>query len=267
MSSLPEYEDYEKFVELQQNLYRARFSLKVVGFAYPSAVFLIHLPSTKDCILVDSGDPENITKLLKALSLHFETFSEYKLKYVAITHGHFDHTGALLKLLEDYEDIKFIIGEQEIPFVIHGKKYSEIKGDTITFQILKHFFAEGKPIGNEDKFIVIKEGEEHKFEFYNILRPIFTPGHTPGSLSYLHIPTNSILIGDLVFNVPLVPVFSMKSSISIPISTTSVSDSKISIKKICEMENEIKLVFPGHDLEKNGISIEEFKLFAQKNLN
>jgi hypothetical protein len=49
-----------------------------------------------------------------------------------------------------------------------------------------------------------------------------------------------------------------------PITSFSVSDSKISIKKISEMESEVKFVFPAHDDDQNGISIEEFKKFAQK---
>jgi hypothetical protein len=59
-------------------------------------------------------------------------------------------------------------------------------------------------------------------------------------------------------------MFSTKSTISTPISSFNVSDSKNSIKKISEMESEVKIVFPAHDVYPNGISIEEFKQFAQK---
>ena len=187
MSYLTSFPDYEKFVELQPNLYRARFPLKLYGSYYPSAIFLIHIPSTKDCILVDSGDPENTTKLLEAISSHFESFSEYKLKYVAITHGHFDHTGALPKLLNDYKDVKIIMGEHEVPFVVDGKKYSEVDGDTLTYQILRRFTTESDVVlgNNKDRIIVIKEGNEREFEFYDILRPIITVGHTPGKVEII----------------------------------------------------------------------------------
>jgi glyoxylase-like metal-dependent hydrolase (beta-lactamase superfamily II) len=182
MTSFTSLPNYEKFVEIQQNIYRARFSLKLFGNTFPTSIFLIHIPSSKDCILVDGGDPENVTKLSNAISSHLESFPEYKLKYIVITHGHFDHTGALLKLLNDYKDIKIVMGENEIPFVVHGKKYGEITGDTLTYRLLRHIFTEGKGIGNEDKVIAIKEGSEHEFEFYNELRPIFTGGHTPGKV-------------------------------------------------------------------------------------
>jgi hypothetical protein len=74
MSSLTSLPDYEKFVEIQQNIYRARFSLKLYGISSPTSIFLIHIPSTKDCILVDGGDPDNVTKLLNAISSHLESF-------------------------------------------------------------------------------------------------------------------------------------------------------------------------------------------------
>src|SRR4051812_28715891 len=182
MSYLTSLPDYEKFVQLQPNIYRARFPLKLYGSSYPTAIFLIHIPSTKDCILVDGGVPES--KLLEALSSHFESFSEYKLKYVAVTHGHFDHTGALPKLLNEYKDVKIIMGEHEVPFIVDGKKYGEIDGDTFTFQILRRFAKESDVVlgSNKDKIVVIKEGNEREFEFYDVLRPIITVGHTPGKV-------------------------------------------------------------------------------------
>ena len=84
-----------------------------------------------------------------------------------------------------------------------------------------------------------------------------------GSLSYLHTPTNYILIGDLVFNISYLPILSTKHSISIPTSNFNISESKKSVKRISNM-NEVKLVFPAHDLNPNGISIEEFGKFAQQ---
>jgi len=173
MTSLTSLSDYEKFVELQSNLYRATFSLKLFGLSYPLAVFLIHIPTTKDCILIDAVDPENVMKLSETLDSHFKLFPEYKLKYMAITHGHFDHTGALPKLLNDYKDVKVIMGDAEIPFVVNGKKYQELDGDTLTFQLLKRFDKGSDVVLSEDRVIAIKESGEHELEFSDGLKPIF----------------------------------------------------------------------------------------------
>ncbi|CAI2186214.1 3831_t:CDS:2 [Funneliformis geosporum] len=265
MSPLTSLRDYETFFEIKPNLYRATFPLKLLlGISYPVAVFLIHIPFTKDWILIDAVDPENVSKLAEALDSHFKSFPGYNLKYIAITHGHFDHTGALLRLLDDHKDAKVVMGDAEVPFVVNGKKYKELHGETLFFRIfLKYFGRESDvALGSEDRIVAIKKGSEQEFEFYNTLKPIFTVGHTPGSLSYLHVSTNSVLVGDLISNISYLPGF-FNEGISIIPSASSVSDNKESIKIIYQMENEIKVVFPAHDISPDGINIEDIKKFSQ----
>ena len=62
----------------------------------------------------------------------------------------------------------------------------------------------------------------------------------------------------------LIPILSSKQNILITTgSSFSVSGCKKSAKKISDMK-EVKFVIPAHDLSINGISIEEFKKFAQR---
>ncbi|CAG8492949.1 171_t:CDS:2 [Funneliformis mosseae] len=269
MSPITSLRDYEKFIEIKPNLYRATFSLKLLGINCPVAVFLIHIPHINDWTLIDAVDPENVSKLTKALESHFKSFSGYNLKYIAITHGHFDHTGALLRLLDEYKDAKVVMGDAEVPFVVHGKKYNELHGETLFFQILKYFGRESDvALGSEDRVVSIKKGSEQEFEFYDILKPIFTVGHTPGSLSYLHVPTNSVLVGDLIANFSYLPaLFNERLSI-IPFSSV-VSDNKESIKMISQMESEITIVFPAHDISPDGIKLllSDFTKAMSHNLN
>ena len=62
---------------------------------------------------------------------------------------------------------------------------------------------------------------------------------------------------------PLLPILSKEPTIAIPFSSFSVSESKKSIKRIANMD-EVKLVFPAHDSNPNGVSKEEFEKFAQQ---
>jgi len=69
--------------------------------------------------------------------------------------------------------LKVIMGDAEIPFVINGKKYRELDGDALTFQLLKRFDKGSDVVLSEDRVIAIKESGEHELEFSDGLKPIF----------------------------------------------------------------------------------------------
>jgi len=71
------------------------------------------------------------------------------------------------------------------------------------------------------------------------------------------------LVGDMIVNMSYVPILSNRYSITIPPSSCNVSNDKESIKKISQMDNEIKLAFSAHDLSPDGISMEDIKKFVQ----
>ncbi|RIA89241.1 hypothetical protein C1645_205836 [Glomus cerebriforme] len=164
MNSLTTLPDFQKFTEILPNIYRATFSQNYAKLSYPINVFLIHIPTTRDCILLDTLDPTNTNQLLIALSDHFFLYPDFNLKYIGLTNNNYDHTGSITKLLEDYKDVKVLIGESK-----------NIKNNDY---LLKNFG------GKEDKYQIIKQGNEDEFEYYNILKPIFTLGNPSGKKFY-----------------------------------------------------------------------------------
>jgi len=114
------------------------------------------LTSNKEAIVVDPG--AELDKILKELK-------EKKLKYIILTHYHWDHVLAAPKLREK-KGGKILIHEKE-------KEFLKFKVD----KFLK---------GDE----VIKIGKE-------TLKIIHTPGHSKGSISILG--KNFIFTGDVIF--------------------------------------------------------------------
>ena len=159
-NSLTTLPDFQKFTEILPNVYRATFSQNYAKLSYPINVFLIHIPTTSDCILLDTSDPTNTNCLLSALSAHFSSYPNFNLKYIGLTNNNYDHTGSITKLLEDYKEVK----------VLFGKSDDIMNNDHLLKNLCKR----------EDNYQIIKKGNENEFEFYNILKPIFIHGSPSG---------------------------------------------------------------------------------------
>ena len=129
---------------------------------------------TNEAVVIDPGeDFEKIDGHLKA--------SKLKVKYIVLTHGHFDHTGALARLkkktaaevLIHAEDSSMLSpSEQAQPFLMDG----------------------GADPCAADR--TLKEGDEIRFG-ESALEVLHTPGHTAGGISL--VTDRMIFTGDTLF--------------------------------------------------------------------
>ena len=131
---------------------------------------------TGECIIIDAGDEKD--RLVKLI-----TENGFKVKYLLHTHAHFDHIGASGPLKREG----------------HGKILLH-KGDHFLYEALEE---QGRLFGVElpekDK---VDENIEHldELEFGNHqLKIIHTPGHTPGSCSFLLEEKKILFTGDTLF--------------------------------------------------------------------
>ena len=163
----------------------------------------------KFSFLIDPGDDgERILSLIKD--------KELDIKSIVLTHGHFDHIGA----------VEFLKKELKVELCIH-------KDDNIYLADKKKnlSYFKGIEISLETADILLKEGD-------NIggFRVLSTPGHTPGGISLYNQEEGILFSGDLIFR-------NAYGRTDLPGGDQNILFS--SLEKIIQLPAET-LVYPGH---------------------
>lgn len=124
--------------------------------------YIVFDEKTRKAAVIDPGfEGEAIALILKRANLSLEK--------ILLTHGHFDHIGAIAALQDAFPGVEICIHGEDAPMLEDpGKNLSFIGGVSVTAPTADH---------------LLKDGEE--IEIGDItLRTIHTPGHSGGSVSY-----------------------------------------------------------------------------------
>ncbi|KAH7056830.1 beta-lactamase-like protein [Linnemannia elongata] len=257
--------DQNEFLELRPGLYRCTFVLTFGPVGLPIATFLIRgnpIPATDnkahEWIMIDAGAPPHAAQILAAVE-RVLSHPQDTLKYLCITHSHMDHTGTTLLLLERYPTCKVIAHPEERPFLCEGKGYNSCSGDRWVFNVMK--FLTGAPAKMKvpvENVVWVREGEE--WEYQSVLKVVETPGHTPGSISFIHTSSRSFMIGDACKNHMS---FSKLPNLSYPPSRgTCYMDTAIrSMDKIISLKDQVDTIFPAHDYNPEGLTVQELETY------
>lgn len=128
---------------------------------------------TEAFIVDPGGDAAEIIKKAKGLNV----------RYILLTHTHYDHIGALNDLVKVFPDALLAVHTEEKEWLYDPKK-------NLSIGFYTDFIYSGK-IGIE-----LSDGSELEFAGIKI-KVIHTPGHTPGCVCY-HIEDN-LFSGDTLF--------------------------------------------------------------------
>lgn len=168
----------------------------------------------KNAFVVDpGGSSENIIEAIEKNSL--------SIKYILLTHGHFDHVGAVAALVKKYKAPVYL-SKEDRAFLESPK---EVRAS-----------AFGMQIEAAEVDVFVKEGDEIPFSEGNI-KVIETPGHTLGSVCYLF--ENYLFAGDTLFNGSIGRTDFPESDHSLMVE---------SLKKLKKLDDEI-YVLSGHGPE------------------
>ncbi|HWO77088.1 MAG TPA: MBL fold metallo-hydrolase [Bacillus sp. (in: firmicutes)] len=153
------------------------YQLTFLPRAFPVNCYLVE--ETDSLTLVDAALPYSWKGILKAA----EQIGK-PIKRIVLTHAHGDHLGALDALKSQLPDVSVYISERDARLMRGDKSLDStepqepIRGD-IPNKLKTH------------ANVLLQEGET-----VGSLLGISTPGHTPGSMSFIDQRTHSIIAGD-----------------------------------------------------------------------
>lgn len=196
-------------------------------------------------VLVDAGMPYSSDKIIKVVE---ERFGEgAKPDAIVLTHGHFDHVGAIIELIEHW-DTPVYAHRLEIPFLTGRQRYPEpdssVEGGMVA-KMSPFFPNEPVNLGNH----VQPLPNDGTVPFMDGFHWVHTPGHTPGHVSFFRDEDGALIVGDAFVTVKqenLFDVMTQDKEISGPprYLTTDWKAAKESVRKLSQLHPTIAVT--GH---------------------
>lgn len=139
-----------------------------------SNCYIVWDDRVKEGVIIDPGeDAHIILRMVKELDI--------EIKYILVTHGHFDHVAAVAALKRETK-VEFLAHKGDFFFIEDGENAARRWG----------FEIEQPP--KPDRFI--EDGDTIEIGGFE-LEVLHTPGHSPGSVSFLH--DRMVFGGDTLF--------------------------------------------------------------------
>lgn len=186
--------------------------VKVIKNEFAENTYIIK--EKKEAVIIDPG--ANIEEIKDFISEH-----DLEVKYVLLTHGHFDHIFSINEVLDEYE-CDVYIHEDERDFLFDPN----LNLSSMTYKKIK--------VEKKQKVKTFKDKDVFKLQYAEI-ETVHNPGHTRGSSSFKY--KKVLFVGDTLF----------KDGVGrTDLPTGSQTDLELSINKLLNMFGDNTLVYSGH---------------------
>lgn len=230
-------------IEVLPDLYC--YTVQIVNFC------LVGNPETNDFVLVDAGMPKSADAIISVTEERFGANS--RPKAIVLTHGHFDHVGGLIELIEHWK-VPGYAHELELPFLTGKMSYPEpdptVEGGMVA-KMSRFFPNEPIFLGNNIHPLPSDGTVPHMPDF----KWVHTPGHAPGHISLFREKDRALIAGDAFVTVKqeyLYKVFTQEQEISGPprYLTTDWDAAKESVMKLEALKPTVAIT--GHGVPMSG---------------
>ncbi|QHT67160.1 MBL fold metallo-hydrolase [Rhodocytophaga rosea] len=155
-------------------------------------VYLASEPGSNSWVLIDAGLKGSAGRIKKAAEAQFGAGS--RPEAILLTHGHFDHVGALIELAEEW-DVPVYAHPLEMPYLTGLSSYPPpdptVGGGAMAF--LSWMYPKG-PIDISSR--IHPYPEDGSVPGLPGWRLIHTPGHTAGHVSFFRESDRMLIAGD-----------------------------------------------------------------------
>lgn len=154
-------------------------------------VIFVGDPLSGDWVLVDAGMPKGGDKILEVA---MERFGNVPPRAIILTHGHFDHVGGIVTLLEEW-NVPVYAHPLEFPFLTGKQAYPEpdatVEGGMLA-KISSYYPNEPVDISP----VLRPLPADQSVPFMPGWKWVHTPGHSPGHVSFFRNSDKTLIAGD-----------------------------------------------------------------------
>lgn len=169
-----------------------------------SNVVFVGAPGSSEWVLVDAGMATTADNIREAAKAHFGPSAP---KAIVLTHGHFDHVGALQDLLQEW-NVPVYAHERELPYLTGQADYPEpdpTVGGGLMALSSPLYPNKGIDLGDRVRALPSNDSIPVLPEW----KWVATPGHTEGHVSLFRERDRMLIAGDAFITVKQESVFAV----------------------------------------------------------
>lgn len=212
------------------------------------------IPGSNDFVLIDAGMPKSAEEIIAVAENRFG--ENAKAKAIILTHGHFDHVGAIIELVEHWQ-VPVFAHALELPYLTGEQDYPEPDPSVDSGLVAKMspmFPNEAIDLGE----FVQELPSDGTVPFMEGFKWIHTPGHTPGHVSLFRERDGALIAGDAFVTVKqesLYKVFTQEKEVNGPPKylTPDWEAAFESVKKLAVLKPSIAVT--GHGVPMSGAEL------------
>ncbi|MEN1968465.1 MBL fold metallo-hydrolase [Lentibacillus sp. N15] len=213
-------------------------------------IIFIGKPNAEEWYMIDAGLPYSEAEIRSVVHERFGQDS--KPSAILLTHGHFDHVGGLVELVQEW-DVPVYAHERELPYLTGKESYPEPDG-TVEGGLLAKISPvyPNEPINLGDHVQPLPN--DQRVPGLPEWKWIHTPGHSPGQVSFFREKDRTLIAADAFITVrqdSFYKVLMQTEEVNGPprYLTTDWYAAKESVKKLAELNPELAVTGHGHAME------------------